>query len=328
MSRDAFDDDDVRFERPDWNGWCGPSTDPRDRQFGDGIEPLTLESAAEADAVLVGEPYDGAVIGRRGAREGPVAIRRSLAGVKTAHLTTGDAIRRRSSGPRIGDLGDLVLPDADVAAVQARVRTGAERIHDLGPLPVFLGGDNSLTFGNVAPLLDDRAVGVVNFDAHLDCRVPDDGPTSGTPYRQLLDAGLETYVCVGARHFETSRTYVEYVRDRDGTIVPPEAFDDGVDAVAERVRDAIADVDALYLSVDCDVLDATVAPGVSAPTPGGLTTRELFAAVGRLAGDDRLAGLEIVECAPPLDSAGRTVDAAARTIAHALYGYLNREDTR
>ncbi|AUX08172.1 formiminoglutamase [Halalkaliarchaeum desulfuricum] len=326
---------------PDWEGWEGPSDDPNDRQFGDVIE--RAESAGvdtSTDAVLIGEPYDGGVIGRRGAREGPLAIRRSLAGAKTAHCSTG----RDSplSAARIVDLGDVALPgdlavsendpgdiaggspEDSVSAVQSHVRDVAQAVHGLDAVPVFLGGDNSLTHANVAPLLDRGRIGVVNFDAHLDCRELHDGPTSGTPYRQLLEEGLDTYVAVGARHFETSGAYVEFVRERGGTIVPADAFARGADAVVDTVREAVADADLLYVSVDCDVLDAAVAPGVSAPTPGGITSRELFAATGELVRDDRLAGFEVVECAPPLDVNRRTVDTAARTVAHALYGALVR----
>ena len=328
---------------PDWRGWEGPSDDPNDLQFGDVIEGVgNGDVEKEPDAVLVGEPYDGAVIGRRGAREGPLAIRRSLAGTKTAHCTAGPT--SPLSATRIVDLGDVArsgdvaddvarsgdvadgLTGGDVAAVQAQVREVAGEVHALDSLPVFLGGDNSLSYANVAPLLDRGRVGVVNFDAHLDCRALHDGPTSGTPYRQLIEEGLDTYVAVGARHFETAGSYVEYVRERGGTIVPATEFAGGVDAAVEAVREAVADVELLYISVDCDVLDAAVAPGVSAPTPGGLTARELFAAVGNLVSDDRLAGFEIVECAPPLDIDGRTVDAAARTVAHALYGALVRRN--
>lgn len=313
------DTDGSAFERPDWDGWNGPSDDPNDWQFGDAIEPLTLTDADDADVVFVGEPYDGAVIGRRGTRHAPVEIRRSLAGLKTHHFDSDG----RESGDRVyGDLGDVPIPDDDVAGVQTALRRQISRVHETSTLPVFLGGDNSLTYPNVAPLLEEDDVGVVNVDAHLDCREVRDGPTSGTPYRQLLEAGLSQYVCVGARHFGTSGAYAEYIEDTDGTVVTADAFEQPTTAVVSEVREAIDDVDRLYLSVDCDVLDATAAPGVSAPTPGGITTRELFAFVEAIAGDERLAGIEVVECSPPLDEQNRTVDAAAGTVAHAVSGYL------
>ena len=315
--------DPATFVRPDWDGWAGPSSDPNDVQFGDLVRPLSFEDRAEVDAVLVGEPYDGAVIGRRGAREGPIEIRRSLAGAKAHHFERGAVPGQSEDGVSVGDLGDLALDpdDSDVEAVQRQVRGAVAGLHESDPLPVFLGGDNSLTYANVAPLLDGESVGVVNFDAHLDCREPVDGPSSGTPYRQLLAVGLDAYVCVGARHFETSSAYVDYVDERGGEVVAADTVGRCPTAALERAGDAVSDVDRLYVSVDCDVLDAAAAPGVSAPTPGGITTRELFELLSTLCEDDRLAGVEVVECAPPLDTGRRTVDAAARAVAHTLSGY-------
>ena len=148
-----------------------------------------------------------------------------------------------------------------------------------------------------------------------------DEPTSGTPYRQLHEAGLDAYACVGARHFETSTVYADYVDDQGGEIVTSETVGDDPESAAERALDAMSGVETVYVSVDLDVLDAAVAPGVSAPTPGGLTARELFCMLRTVAADDRVAGFEVVECAPPLDSRELTAAAGARAIAHFLSGY-------
>jgi arginase family enzyme len=121
-----------------------------------------------------------------------------------------------------GRLIAAVVPDGDVRTVQQALESVTREVHALDALPVFLGGDNSLTFANAAPLVEASGVGVVNFDAHLDCRTLADGPSSGTPYRQLFEDGLDGYAVVGARHFETSTSYHEYVRERGGTIVPAE----------------------------------------------------------------------------------------------------------
>ncbi|MCF2165089.1 formimidoylglutamase [Halobacterium salinarum] len=301
----------------DATDWAPTSTDPRDEQFGGVVEPVpTPSDADDYDAVLVGEPYDGAVIGRRGARDGPSAIRESLAGVKTHHFDAGAV-----SG--VADLGNVVLPDGDVADTQAAVSEAAAEVHETAALPVFVGGDNSLSYANVAPLVaaDNGAVGVVSVDAHLDCRaVGDRGPTSGTPYRQLFDAGLDALAVVGARHFETTTAYAGFLREQGGRIVTSDAVAADRDGSLDVAREALDGVDHVYVSVDIDVLDAAY-PGASAPTPGGIQPRELFALVEALAAsDDRIRGFELVETAPTLDTGGRTVDAAARTIAHFLAG--------
>ncbi|WP_224337942.1 formimidoylglutamase [Haloprofundus halobius] len=295
--------------------WEGTSSDPMDEQFGDIVESADLESANGYDVVLVGEPYDGGVISRRGAAEGPSAIRDALAAVKTHHFDVGPV-------DGIADLGDVEIPAETeaVAEVQETIRETTTSVHALDALPVFLGGDNSLTVPNVAPLLEQGSVGVLNVDAHLDVRAARDGPTSGTPYRQLHEAGLDAYACIGARHFETSSTYHDYVRENGGTVVTTAEVSDDLVAAVDRALSGLDSVDHLYCSVDIDVLDATYC-GCSAPTPGGLLPRELFQLVRLVAADERLAGFEVVECAPPLDAEGRTVDAAARTIAHFLAGW-------
>ncbi|KTG07710.1 formimidoylglutamase [Haloprofundus marisrubri] len=298
--------------------WEGTSSDPADQQFGDIVECADLESADGYDVALVGEPYDGAVISRPGAAEGPAAIRDALAAVKTHHYDAGPV----GSGRSIADLGDVDISEEaqSVAEAQDLIRETTESIHALDALPVFLGGDNSLTVPNVAPLLEHGSVGVLNVDAHLDVREVRDDPTSGTPYRQLYEMGLGAYACVGARHFETSTVYHDYVRENNGTVVTAEEVADDLVAPVDRALSSLDSVDHLYCSVDIDVLDATYC-GCSAPTPGGLLPRELFRLVRLVAADERLAGFEVVECAPPLDAEGRTVDAAARTVAHFLAGW-------
>ena len=312
--------------------WQGRSSDPNDETFGDVVEATTIDDADTFDTVLVGEPYDEAVIGRRGAREGPGALREALATAKTHHFDAGPV-------RLIGDLGDVILDEegviddgergdeCDVAGlIQARVTDIVRAVHRLDALPVFLGGDNSMTVANVVPLIDDRATGVVNLDAHLDVREPTDGITSGTPYHQLLDADLDAYACVGARHFETSTRYHDALRKFGGAVITAEEVGDDPVAAVDRALATMDEVEAVYVSLDLDVLDANAAPGVSAPTPGGLTTRELFRVLRLLAADERLAGFEVVECAPPLDAGGRTSVAGARAVAHVLAGWRSTTD--
>ncbi|ELY91707.1 formiminoglutamase [Natrialba hulunbeirensis JCM 10989] len=308
--------------------WTPRSSDPTDETFGEIIEPAETDGLDVFDAVLVGEPFDAAVIGRTGASEGPDAIRDSLAGAKTYHFDAGPC-----SALQIGDYGNVSLDSeagepggasaTALTAIRSAVEPVARAVHDSSATPIFLGGDNSLTVPNVRPLLDrGDSVGVINLDAHLDVRHVHDDPTSGTPYRELLESGLETYTCVGARHFETSTAYASFLEEQNGEIVTAASVGSDLDRAADRVLESVADVETVYLSIDCDVLDAAHAPGVSAPTPGGLSSRELFELVRRFASHDCLAGIEIVECAPPLDEGQRTVSAAARTVAHALAGLL------
>ncbi|WP_416841583.1 formimidoylglutamase [Haloferax sp. DFSO52] len=296
--------------------WEGTSSDPNDEQFGHIVHETSIEDVGAYDAVFVGEPYDGAVIGRRGARAGPAAIREALASVKTHHFDDGPV-------SNVADVGDISFEGVsdDVAAVQSMVAEITADVYERGAFPVFLGGDNSLTVANVRPLVDrDVSVGVVSFDAHLDCRDPLDGPSSGTPYWQLYEAGLDRLAVVGARHFETSTAYADFLGEVGGTILTAEEVGRDPLQTVDFALDSLASCDVVFVSLDMDVLDETAAPGVSAPTPGGITTRELYRMLHHVASDSRIAGFEVVECAPSLDDTDRTSKAAARAIAHFLSG--------
>lgn len=293
--------------------WESPAGDPNDETFGDVVDPVRLDDDwSSLEAVLLGEPYDGAVIGRKGARAGPTAIRRELEGVKSYHFGRGPV-------GCVGDLGDAALPpEASVERAQEDVTAVTSRVHKANPFPVFLGGDNSMTVPNVSPLLDRGSVGAISIDAHLDCRAVEDGPSSGTPYRQLHERGLDALAVVGARHFETSTAYADYLRGEGGTIVTADDVRRDLDAAVETATSAIGTADAVYVSLDVDAIDGSAAPGVSAPTPGGLTSREAFELLEAFVGHERTVGFEVVECAPPLDRGNRTVRVAARAVAHAL----------
>lgn len=296
--------------------WSGMSSDPNDEEFGQMVDPIDFTDVAGYDAVLVGEPYDGAVIGRPGTREGPKAIREALAGTKVHHLEAGLI-------SAVGDLGDIeISAGIDVETAQGMIREVTGEIHMADTTPIFLGGDNSVTFPNVIPLSASGSVGVISLDAHFDCREIHEQPNSGTPYRQLHEAGLEAFAVVGARHFENTTAYAEYVDQQSGEVITAEDVGQGPIVTAECALEAMAEVERIYVSVDLDVLDMASAPGVSAPTPGGITTRELFQLVRALGVDERIAGFEVVECAPPLDEAERTITAAARAVAHFLAGHL------
>jgi arginase family enzyme len=99
----------------------------------------------------------------------------------------------------------------------------------------------------------------------------------------------------------------------------------GIDAV---VSDVIAEIERrdvpVYLSIDVDVLDPAFAPGTGTPEPGGLTTRELLRAIRHIAASVPVAGVEVVEVAPPYDHAEITALAAHRCVLEALSGIASQ----
>jgi agmatinase len=93
----------------------------------------------------------------------------------------------------------------------------------------------------------------------------------------------------------------------------------GMEAVVDHaIGEALEGADAIYLSVDLDVLDPGMAPGTGTPEPGGLLTRELLRAIRRIVGAVDLAGMDIVEVSSPCVHAEVTAMAANRCAMEAI----------
>ena len=100
-----------------------------------------------------------------------------------------------------------------------------------------------------------------------------------------------------------------------------EIVEKGLDAVLdEAMALALTDCDAVFLSIDVDVVDPGSAPGTGTPEPGGLSSRQLLDAVRRLTMELPVAGLDVVEVSPPYDHAEVTAYLANRVVLEALSG--------
>jgi len=274
----------------------------------------------EGGVALFGIPYDGAVIGRPGARMGPDAIRGELQKLRPWTLGEGD------TDVPLADWGNVRIPYGDVNTVHQAVETAALAVLEAGAFPLALGGDHSLTFPLVKAHEGRRQkIGVINLDAHLDVRdVVNGALNSGQSFGRLLDLGLvpgPNFVEVGIRDFANSSWYANKARKAGATLLGATEWQEkGLEVIEHAVELASDGTDGVYLSIDIDVLDQAHGPGVSAPTPGGINTTELFQAVRFIAKRAKLVGADLVELAPPLDENGRTVRAAAYTVAHLLAG--------
>lgn len=308
---------------PTAHSWSARPSDPHDVFFAQVVEKGFPREDAPASVALFGVPFDGAVLGRPGAREGPDAIRAQLARLKPWTLAAGALARR------VHDCGNVRLPHADVQGAHQATESAALAVLQRGHLPVALGGDHSLTFPLVkAHEGKRRKLGVINLDAHLDVRDVVGVPNSGTSFGRLLDLGLvegANLVEVGLRDFANADAYARKARKAGATLVgAQEWIDDPRGAIARAIDVASRGVDGVYLSVDLDVLDQAEAPGVSAPTPGGVSSALLFAAIKQIARDAPLVGADFMEVAPPLDRDNVTSRAAAYAVM-ALLAALPKE---
>jgi len=274
------------------------------------------------DITVMGVPAHRTSLSPTGADRTPSAVRDALWRYST-HAPT----RQVDVGSlRVRDLGDRVDPDGDEGATQELVVAATAA----SALTVLLGGDNSITFAGALGALggDLSRAGLVTLDAHHDVR---DGVSNGSPVRRLVEAALDPrhIVQVGIADFANSAEYAKRVADWGVRVMTVE--DVRRRGMTAAMRDALEIAGRaggpIYVDVDVDVCDRSVAPGCPASVPGGLAAHELREAAFLAGLNQQVTAIDVVEVDATADAAdGRTVRLAALCVLEACAGVARRRN--
>ena len=220
-------------------------------------------------------------------------------------------------GVTIQDDGDVTLVDGDMGANVERVAAEIART-SAGTLPIVLGGDHT----TVSPTLIAQQrrlngrLSILYIDAHPDLNDVSRHTrwSNGCALRRGLEMGEidpRKVTLLGCRDFDWEE--VEFIRKMGVTLIPAATAHSWTDnQLADEVGSRIGS-DSLHISLDIDSLDPSYAPGTGVPAAGGLTSRELLDFLHQLRGT-KLAGLDVDEVAPPLDTGHITSLAALKFI--------------
>ena len=300
---------------------------------------------ARKKIAILGTPIEiGA--SQRGTLMGPDALR--TAGLLTLLDGLGFAVEDHGnlSVDNVAPLKD-VPPDnvKHYREIQRWVRTISASAYDLarsGAIPIFVGGDHSLSMGSVNGVArhcreQGRELFVMWLDAHADYNTPQttitgnmhgmsasflcgeaglDGLLGDEPRASIDSSRLELF---GTRSIDKAEK--DLVHLRRISIADMRRIDEfGVSVLIRRVIEKVKAANGvLHLSFDVDFLDPDVAPGVGTTVPGGATYREAHL-IMELLHDSRLVhSLDIVELNPFLDERGRTARSVVELIG-SLFG--------
>jgi formimidoylglutamase len=288
-------------------------------------DPAELRSR-KVDVAVLGAPFDDAVSHRSGARFGPRAIRE--ANYATGSLNSLQLGVEPFEILTVVDAGDANIVPAWIERGHALIYRKVREVAETGAIPIVLGGDHSITWPSataVAELRRPRTVGIVHFDAHADTANEDWGVLAGhgTPMRRLIESGAvagRNFVQVGLRGYWPGVATFEWMKQNGlRWHFMREIEERGAEAViSDAIAEALDGADAIYLSLDIDVIDPGMAPGTGTPEPGGMLTREVLRAVRQVVGAVELAGMDVVEVSPPYDHAEATAMAANRAVLEAI----------
>jgi agmatinase len=258
----------------------------------------TNQPYEEARVVILGVPLERTTSWRGGQAQGPNAIRSASDSVEFFSAVFQKDVR----DARIGDLGDLD-PYRSVEEILAEEEAEVARILGDGKIPVVLGGEHTVAIPAVRAARKFGPLQVLALDAHSDLRQEYLGLRlcHATALRRVREL-VGNLVIVGARSF-----------------FGPDLSEPLFATPREFVGKLQAGIP-VWLSLDLDVLDPSLCPGVTNPEPGGLSWPEILEIFRALRGFP-VVGMDLVELAPLWDPSGVSAVCAAKLLIEAIAAF-------
>ncbi|WP_337867164.1 arginase family protein [Meiothermus sp.] len=280
--------------------------------------PLTEPWQAEVG--LLGLPYDFAVGYRPGARFAPNALREASGRYAPGPEGWFDLETEtyRLKGMHLVDAGDVDPAQLEYPETFRRITEAARALRERVKLPVFVGGDHSVTYPILRAYDDLEELHIVQLDAHLDFSDSRNATrfSNSSPFRRAVEdvPGLKQITVVGLRGLRTSPEAYQAAKDRGHALITASRVQENLPWVLAQLPKGKK----VYISFDADVLDPSILPGTSSPEVEGLSYAEAMQVVRQTIAQNELVGFDLVELAPNLDPSGLSALVGARLLAEVL----------
>lgn len=269
----------------------------------------SLEDGARAEAALIGVPYDSTSSYRSGARFGPNAIREASHSLESYSAFLDRDLANRD----YVDLGDVNVGPRNPGEVIEIVHREVSNIINKGLKPIILGGEHTITVGAFRAMLEKYPnLNVLQIDAHADFRDEYYGEkfSHATVMKRIAELIPSDRI-----HRLGIRSGSKEELLEAGIFLPIDS-EEKCKRIPEVIQ-GISENAPLYLTLDLDVFDPSLIPGVGNPEPMGITFRE-FIQITRGLAYHKIVGCDIVELAPQYDSAGVSSIVAASVVRDLL----------
>ena len=288
-----------------------------------GKNPLCLDwDAIEADAAIIGAPFDFGTQYRSGTRFGPRSIREASTlfsfGHAGAYDHEDDAIYLPGD-VKIVDMGDADIVHTDTEKSHANIELAVRKALAAKVLPVVLGGDHSVNIPCIRAFDDQEPFHLVQIDAHLDFVDVRHGVRHGhgNPMRRAAEKDYVTGLSqIGIRNVSsTAKEGYDDARAMGSDIMSVRQFRKlGVENVLKRIPQG----ERYYVTIDIDGFDPSIAPGTGTPSHGGFLYYEVLELLQGLTKQGEVIGIDLVEVAPDYDHTGSTSFLAAQVLLNFL----------
>jgi formiminoglutamase len=283
--------------------------DANDVRLGETVSS-EAEDYQQAEIVILGCPQDEGVArnsGRIGAALAPEAIRRQFYKLTPFGIAA-----------KVFDAGDTIIQNTLEETHDLHTKIVEQILRD-SKIIIVIGGGNDISYADGCAMANVHGAKnwlAFNIDAHFDVRA-DSPRNSGTPYRQILDERLlepVNFYEIGYQQQAASPVYFDYLKKLGVNLMSIEGFQNSENNFQNLFFNEISFFQSslsIFWGFDLDAVCAADAPGVSAPSPIGLTAKE-FCSLAKLAGKSlNTKIIEFTELNPNYDIDNRTAKLAA-----------------
>lgn len=289
-------------------------------------------SKIEADAAIMGAPFDFGTQFRSGARFGPRSVREASTLFSFGHAGAydhEDDCTYLGGDVRIVDIGDADIVHTDTEKSHANIEAGVRAMLKAGALPVVIGGDHSINIPCIRAFDDQGPIHIVQIDAHLDFVDVRHGVRHGhgNPMRRAAEQAHVTGItALGIRNVSsTAKDGYEAARAMGDDILSVRQVRKlGPEAVLARIPKGAR----IYVTLDIDGFDPSIAPGTGTPSHGGFLYYEVLEILQGIAREHEVVGIDLVEVAPDYDPARLTPILAAQVLLNFLGFIFHARATR
>ena len=274
-------------------------------------ESSDLDHVEEGSWGIIGVPFDSTTSYHSGARFGPTVVREASFGFEKYNSVFDTFI-----DTIFYDFGDVNIIPGNCKKTCDIIEDTVNEISEFNVKPILIGGEHSASIGALKSLTEQYDdLTIVHLDAHRDLADDFIGEkySHATVMRRAHDFGLEELIQIGIR--SASKEEEDFANEKENitTFNNINVFHhlDGIEYYLDNIKTPV------YLSIDMDVLDPSVAPSVGNPTPFGLSIRDVEIIL-KVISQKNVVGMDVVETATK-----KLGELTAVTASKLIYDFLS-----
>ncbi len=244
-------------------------------------ETVDFESAKY---IVIPAPLDITTTYLKGTKFGPRAVIEA-----SRSLENYDVELRYEIRDKVFTLGELELPP-DINLSMDVIKLTVSDVLAKGKFPIILGGEHTCGYG--ASLAFDNDVVFVIFDAHADFKKDVLGVGINHASNSRLISKKKDIALIGVRSLSVDDE-TELKKSKVKIIYADEVNENNINKLISSLKNR-----KVYISVDMDVFDPALAPGVGTPQPGGISYPQFLSILGKISKASKIVGLDVVEVRP------------------------------